>query len=43
MTATAAASPRSTERFDPDDNSKRCFDEALAAMREQRDEGEAAA
>ena len=34
------------ERFDPDDNSKRCFDEAIAAVREQRqqdDRDEAAA
>jgi hypothetical protein len=31
------------KRFDLDDNSKRCFDEAIAAMRQQRDEGEAAA
>jgi len=26
------------ERFDPDDNSRRCFDEAIAAMRDQREE-----
>jgi DNA modification methylase len=28
------------ERFDPDDNSKRCFDEAMAAIREQRDQSD---
>jgi DNA modification methylase len=31
------------ERFDPDDNSRRCYDEGIAAMREQRGKGEAAA
>jgi DNA modification methylase len=31
------------ERFDPNDNSKRCYDEGIAAMREQSGKGEAAA